>query len=221
MQAAVEAGVVGLVLSLSDAREAAKACRSGGERPKRGRRSDRVGEHERLIFIVVAKIMLQHRRGGTVDARVCGDVFRVRLSGDERGPIWIGRRLRIAVPAQSDRGDRPPRDGRGVCSIGPLASPGRDDGIGSRDGQLCKYPRDLRTGRTIVDREPMRGLTPVGPADAGVEPGDGRLVGGTGRAGLGGDQLHLVVIGDPLGSVDAARFSARRIAGRLQPRRSS
>ena len=192
MHAAPDPGVVPVRARLRDA--GVRAARLSGRR-----------QRKRLCVVEVAE---ENGRRRTVEAGVPGRVLRVRRRVDERQPVRIGSRVRIAVGVrQRDRGHRPPGHLGRIGAVGSLAAPGGERRVGHRDVQDREQPVALGHGQVVGARNLVGGLIPV---DAGValpERSERRLVLRARRSGLATERLDGVEIVRVRGAGQSSRWS--------------
>ena len=142
-----------------------------------------------------SEVAEENRRGRAVEAGMPGRIFRVRRRVDERQPVRIGSRVRIAVRVrQRDRGHRPPGHFVRNGAVESLAAPGGERRVGHRDVQDREQPVAVGHGQVVGARDLVRRLIPV---DAGValpEQRERRLILGARRSGPATERLDGVEI---------------------------
>ena len=91
--------------------------------------------------LLVGEVAEENSRSRTVEAGVPGRVFRMRRRVDERQPVRIRSRVRIAIGVrQRDRGHRPPGHFARNVSVESLGAPGGDRRVRHRDIQDREEP---------------------------------------------------------------------------------
>ena len=149
----------------------------------------------------------ENGRSRAIETGVPCRVFRVRRRVDERQPVRIGSRVRIAVGVrQRDRGHRPPRHFVRNAAVESLAAPGGERRVGHRDVQDREKPVAVRHGQVVRARNLVRSLIPV---DAGVtfpEQSERGLILGARRPGLATERLDGVEIVHVRGAGQTSRW---------------